>query len=67
MEPASYPRTMVRDDKTMMFRQEKQDDTQFNEREKNKVQIQTQTIIFDLWIAGDRDGGQSHKIDFEAR
>ena len=67
VEPASYPRTMVRDDKTMMFKHGEQNDSQFNEREKNKVQIQTQTIIFDLWKAGDRDGGQSYKIDFEAR
>ena len=45
VEPASYPRTMVRDDKTMMFKHGKQDDSQFEETEKNTVQIQTQIII----------------------
>ena len=57
---------MLRDDKTMMFKQGEQNDSQFNEREKKSSNSNT-TIIFDFWKAGDRDGGQSHKIDFEAR
>ena len=46
MEPASYPRTMVRDDKTMMFKHGEQNDSQFNEREKTKFKFKHKKLFF---------------------
>ena len=58
VEPASYPRTMLRDDKTMMFKQGEQNDSQFNEREK-KVQIQTQQLFL---ISERQETGTGDKV-----
>ena len=45
VEPASYPRTMVRDDKTMMFKHGEQNDSQFNEREKTKFKFKHKQLF----------------------
>ena len=59
MEPASYPRTMVRDDKTMMFRHGEQNDSQFNEREKTKFKFKHKQ----LFLISERQGtGTGDKV-----
>ena len=49
---------MLRDDKTMMFKQGEQNDSQFNEREK-KVQIQTQQLFL---ISERQETGTGDKV-----
>ena len=59
VEPASYPRTMVRDDKTMMFRHGEQNDSQFNEREKTKFKFKHKQLFL---ISEKQETGTEDKV-----
>ena len=50
---------MVRDDKTMMFKHGKQNNSQFNEKKKEtKFKFKHKQLFSDLWKAGDTGRGE---------